>query len=233
MVDKDRDPRRLRNLVQYRDLTDEQFDKAMEALERDWLDTETQHQLDTFDDRVAETMKQFEEDYDLSDMKFNDRATLEALSRAYVTLQDFDTLLTRLRASNLKEESYVLTVIDKLSKIASDYRRDISRMEDDLKISRKIRKSTGEESARQELQRLKEKALKFKKQVMSYIYCPKCTMLLATVWTLYPEEDNEFHFKCKRPLDETGKNFCNHEFVITTSELLEAEGTNHPEGLKF
>ena len=62
-----------------------------------------------------------------------------------------------------------LTTIEKLSKIMTDLRRDISRMQDDLKISRKIRKSTGEESARALLDKLKKQAAVFYKKKMQYV----------------------------------------------------------------
>lgn len=230
---KNRDPRKLGNLQQYKNMSPEELADAIELLEKDWFTLLTEDQLDTFDKRVEETMLEFEKDYDLSDMKFNDRTTLEALSRAYVTLQDYDAILTRLRGEDLREHSYLLTVIDKLSKIASDYRRDISKMEDDLKISRKIRKASKEESAMEELKRLKELAVDFYNKVMSYVYCPKCKMLLGTIWTLYPNENNTFHFECHRSLDETGGRFCDGILDITTKELLEAGGTNHPEGFRF
>ena len=230
---KNRDPRKMANLIQYQNMSDEELAEVIESLEADWYEELVSEQLETFNERVEKTMHEFEKDYDLSDMKFNDRTTLEALSRAYVTLEDYDELLKHLRGQDLRKHSYLLTAIDKLSKIASDYRRDISKMEDDLKISRKIRKSTGEESARAELTRLRELSADFYKKVMSYVYCPKCTMLLATIWTLYPDEDNTFHFKCHRPLDETGESFCDGEVTITTHELMEMKGTNHPEGFKF
>lgn len=234
MNDGGRDPRKLRNLVQYKDMTDDEFAEAMDLLEKDWYIQLVERQVETFEARVEETMSSFEDDYDLSDMKFNDTSTLQALSRAYISLQDIDDILKGLRGEDLRKHSYLLTIMEKLSRIASDYRRDISKMEDDLKISRKIRKSTGEESAREELKKLREKASKYYTKVMGYVFCPECKMLLATVWTLYPdEEENELHFKCNRPMDESGENFCGHTFSITTKKLKELKGTNHPEGFKF
>lgn len=233
MAKSNRDPRKLRNLAQYRDLTEEEFQEAMNKLDNDWLSDLTSEQADTFDDRVSDHMKRFEEDYELSDMKFNDKESLRSLARLYVTLKDIDEILTRLRKVDLKNSSYAMTLIEKFSKVATDYRRDISRIESDLKISRKIRKATQEESARAELKRQKELAAKFFKKVSSYVYCEKCNMLLATVWTLYPDEDNELSFTCSRKLDEKRDKVCGHVTKVTTKQLMENMGTNHPEGFKF
>lgn len=228
-----RDPRKLRNLAQYRNMTDEEFEQAMEELDSDWFTEEARRQVETFDARVEEHMKKFEEDYELSDMKFNDKENLRSLANLYVTVKDIEAMLTQLRKQDLRKSSYAVTLIEKLSKIASDYRRDISRVETDLKISRRIRKSTQEESARAELNKQKELAAKFYKKVASYIYCDKCKMLLATLWTLYPDEDNEISLTCNRKLDEKREDRCGHVTTVTTKQLMSNMGTNHPEGFKF
>jgi len=58
-----------------------------------------------------------------------------------------------------------------------------------------------------------------------YIFCPKCKMLLATVWTLYPEEPrNKIRVVCNRVLDNGEK--CGEKVLVGTKEMLEGRGVN-------
>ncbi len=118
----------------------------------------------------------------------------------------------------------------------SGIRKDVSKMQEDLKITRKIRKSTQEESARAELARQKKLAMEFYQKKMFYVYCEECTMLLTTTWFLYPTEKNTISVRCGRTYtDDEGKKIstCGHINKITSAELLEIRGTNHPEGFDF
>jgi hypothetical protein len=117
----------------------------------------------------------------------------------------------------------------------SKLRGDISDMQNDLKITRRIRKGDQEETVISELERLKQKASEFYEQRMFYVWCPKCNMLLFTGWFLYPDEKmNKLTLVCNRPLDEEG-NICGHKFTVTSKELLDKRGVNKddiPESMK-
>jgi len=230
MSGKVRDPRKLRNLKQYKDLSDEKFKEVMEEFDN----AITVVDYEDFEERVIEKLEEFGKDYDLSDMKFNDMETLRALCQAIVALEDWEEEMFALRATG--DFRYSLTIIDKLSAVMTNLRRDISKMQEDLKITRKIRQATREESARAELQRQKDLATKFYEKRMMYIYCEKCNMLLTTAWFLYPGKENTVSVKCNRQYtDDEGKviGVCDYVTKVSSNELLEARGTNHPEGFEF
>ena len=114
-------------------------------------------------------------------------------------------------------------LFEKLSKVMSDLRSDISLLQTDLKITRKIRKSDQETSFVTYLDHLKEQARTFYESRMLYIYCPKCNTLLGTIWTLYPDEKkNRVRLFCNRSL--TDGTVCEGEITIGTKELLEKKG---------
>jgi RNase P subunit RPR2 len=93
-------------------------------------------------------------------------------------------------------------------------------MQDDLKISRKTRRSEKEEDAITFLEELKTKAKKFYEQKMTYIFCPKCNTLLATMWFMYPDyKSNMIKLKCHRDLGDGL--MCDGEVSITSQWLLE------------
>jgi hypothetical protein len=235
MVDA-RDKARMRNFVQYRDMTDEEYDKAFEELlERDF-EEELLQQGEEFDSKVDKKLKEFDQDYDLSDMKYNDHESLRVLCKALVTLETLDNISVQLLTSGLGDLNKNLTLLDKISSISSNLRRDISKLQDDLKITRKSRKIAGVEDSRTELARLKLAAKEMYEKVHSYIYCEKCNMLLGTVWFSYPYINNSVSLTCNRTYYNnegviTGQ--CNHITEVTSEQLMEKRGTNHPEGFIY
>jgi hypothetical protein len=216
------DARQLRNLKQYKDLTDEKFeelyiDKALNL-----------HPSMEFEKRIERKIKEFEKDYDLGDLKINDRETLRALTQAIISLEDYEQGLYKMRGSEdgISQENVYL--FEKLSKVMSDLRSDISLLQTDLKITRKIRKSDQETSFVTYLEHLKEQARKFYESRMLYIFCPKCKTLLGTIWCLYPEEKkNKVKLICNRSL--TNGIVCDGEITIGTKELIEKKGYSNPE----
>jgi len=215
------DRRKIRKLKQYKDLTDDQFNDIMD---RKILAVAP---VKAYEDRIERKLKQFQDDYDLSDMKINDMETLRALVQAILTLEDFEQYTFSLRSGGISFDN--LTLLDKVGQQMSKLRADISKMQEDLQITRKIRKADEEGSVVNFLEDLKEKAKRFYEQKMSYIFCPKCNMLVATIWVLWPDGNNKLQFICNRKLDEGAK--CGHKFVVTTSELKHNRGTNKPEVL--
>jgi hypothetical protein len=209
---------RMRNLRQYKDLSDEEFEERMAQKQ---LDAEPSKD---FEDRIKKKLETFEQDYDLSDLKINDKEILRALIQCIISLEDYEQVMYKLK----KEVTFDnLQIIDKISKAMSDLRSDISKMQDDLKITRRTRKSDQEASVIAYIDSLKLKAKEYYESRMSYIYCDECNMLLATIWTLYPEENNKIELTCHRELQDGSR--CGHKVRITTKELLAKRGTNNKE----
>jgi hypothetical protein len=159
-------------------------------------------------------------------MKINDHEALRALVQAQISLEDYEQYVYKARQEGMGDFDNILK-IDKITKIMSDLRADISKLQDDLKITRKIRKSDQETSLLNYIDSLKEKARKFHELKENYIFCPECNMLLGTIWTLYPNQNNKIELVCKRPLDNGG--VCNNVVKVTTKQMLENKGTNKKE----
>ena len=209
--------KRQRNLKQFKNLTDNQFEERME---KKVLNVQTS---EAFEKRISKKWAEFENDYDLSDLKINDRDSLRALIQMQLTYEDYEQHMYQLRSEGISEASVFSN--EKIGKFMSDLRSDISKVQNDLNITRKVRKSDKDISTLASIEDLKQKAKIFYESKMSYIFCDKCNMLLATVWTLYPEEErNKMVFICNRVLPDGSK--CGHRTVIDTKTLLENRGTN-------
>lgn len=205
-----------RNLPQYRDMSDDEFDRMFE---------ETQFNVaisKDFEDRIAKKIDEFSQDYDIDDLKINDKETLRAFVQAIIALEDYERIIFNIRSEG-DISQHNINVVDRLGKITSDLRKDISRFQEDLNITRKIRKSDKETSVVSYITNLKEQARQYYEQKMGFIYCG-CGMLVGTVWCLYPEEDNVFQFVCHRTLDDGSK--CGKRIKVTSKELMENRGTN-------
>ena len=222
-----KDYRSIRNLAQYKDLSEDEFLEKMRIREANKELKPKVKPDKTISERAEEKLEEFEQDYDLSDLKSNDREALNSLINATIMLEDFEKQIHEIQMQGITESN--LTLMDKLNKMASDLRSDIIKYQDSLMITRKIRKSGTEESTRSYLEMLKEKADKFYKSKMNYIYCPKCKMLLSTVWLLFPDEKiNTIRLKCVRILDdgtEDGKP-CNTEVIVKVTELIKNRNRN-------
>lgn len=183
--------------------------------------------------RVSAKIDELHEDYEINDLKANDRFTLEELAKALVTLENLDLQLFELR----KDVERNLTAIKDLSNVVNQSRTSIAKMQDTLGISRKMRKDSGSETAREELNRQKEIAKDKLRDVLDYIYCEKCTELIGNTWFQYYDEDSEISIVCGRKYyhPETAEitRTCGHVTTISSKTLLEQEGTNHPDGFKF
>jgi len=209
--------RRVRNLSQYKDMTDEEFD---ELWDKQLVDAAP---VKEFEDRIQRKIKEFENDYDVSDMKINDLNVLRALCQALITLEDMEQASYKMRAEGFTGDN--ITKMEKVNRGMSDLRADISKLQDDLRITRKIRKGEREESVLAYIEKLKDKARRFARSRQMYIFCPKCKMLLGTLWTLYPDEErNKIRLVCNRVQDDGTK--CNEVVHIGTSELLQRKGVN-------
>lgn len=212
--------KRMKNLAQYKDLSDDDFDREMT------LKAMGTNISEEFEKRIRSKLSEFEEDYDLSDLKINDKDSLRALIQAHLALEDYEQYLFKLRASGIGLDS--ANEQQTYQKIMSDLRSDIAKIQIELNISRKVRKSDQDVSVLAYIENLKDKAKKFYENKMGYIFCPKCNMLLGTIWVLYGEEEkNKVQLVCNRITADGTK--CGEKVVISTKELIKNRGTNKKE----
>ncbi len=185
---------------------------------------------DEFEKKTQEKIDNLTEDYDLSDMKSNDLLLLKALAQSLIALDHYELLAYSMRQDLSSGNVRMLETIEGM---ISDLRRDISKAQVDLKISRKIRKGDDREDVIERVATLQDQANQFYKQKMAYIICPSCDMLLATIWVQYPEVDNELTFVCnRRKGGRESAILCNHKFTLDTKELWSQKAvTNKPEVL--
>jgi len=217
---KSKNPRKLRNLPQYKDMSDEELEMLVAKKENNIQASEV------FEKEIEKILAQFEEDYDLSDMKINDRAVLRGLAQSIVSLEWYEQQLFKMRGEGIDGNNVL--AIQKLQNVMSELRQDISRMQTDLSITRKHRKSDQETSVLAYIDSLKDKARRFMESKQAYILCPKCSTLLMTTWSLYPSNpNNKITLTCLQK-DKDGKP-CNTRFTISTKEMLENKQSNRPE----
>lgn len=212
---------RVRNLKQYQDMPDEEFDEMWQQKVMNIAPSKA------LEDRIQKKFDEFAKDYDIDDLKINDKETLRALIQSILTLEDYEQMIFQLRTEGLTSEN--INFIDKISKVMADLRGGISRFQDDLKITRKTRKSEQETSVLTYIESLKEKAREFYQAKTIYILCPKCKMLLGTVWCQYPENKNKVELFCGRHLDN-GET-CGERVVVYTKGMLNTKGSNDPDML--
>jgi len=205
--------KRIRNLVQYRDLTDEEFDAAYEA---DFLQSASESLTsEELEEQIQNKLDALSEDYDMSDMKVNDRQQIRALILAEIQLEELEQAVYQLRKDISPD---TILIIEKVNGIMSRLRADISNISEDLQLTRSIRKNSQETSVINYLDELKEKARKFYKEKMLYIFCTECKNLLATIWLHYPDNDiNEIELKCEK---------CNKITKVKTHQLYNTKNKN-------
>lgn len=210
---------KLRNLQQYKNYTDDEFDEYYSQKIAGIVINQE------FEKRIQRKINEFSKDYALDELNSNDKLLLRALAQAMINLEDSEIESYTIRAEGISLDN--ITLLEKLSKMMSELRGDISKLQDDLKITRRIRKSDKEQSVMTFLDDLKLKAREFYSNRMAFVYCD-CGMLLGTLWTLYPSEShNRIILVCNRILDNG--EICGKRVTVTTKELLDNKGTNHPE----
>jgi hypothetical protein len=188
---------RLRNLSQYKNLSDDEFDKVFEEVYTN--DIEESHDYDSLFEkltaRINEKIDKLSVDYDLSDMKANDMMQLQSMVAAMTHLEDLEKEVYK-RSLQITDEN--VYTIEKLNKIMSDLRADISKISADLQLTKKARNQNTDTSILQRWEELKQKAYSFYTQKMLYIFCPECRHLLSTVWLLYTENpQNKLYLHCE------------------------------------
>lgn len=201
---------KIRNLVQYRELTDEEFEEVWEEMV---LESEMSPEM--LESRVKEKLDELAADYDMEDMKINDMAQLRSLALAQIQLDDLEQTAFQLRQ---RTDSTSVQMLEKINRILGGLRSDISSISSDLQLTRKIRKQSRESSIIDAINDLRGKARKFYRQKMLYVFCPECKMLLSTLWLNYSgEEYNKLQLKCGR---------CNHKFTQDLAPLYNTDNKN-------
>lgn len=196
----------LRNLPQYRDLSDEAFEEAIKGFF-----------VEEAEELAQEFYEQFKEDYVLDDLKANDKIALESLSYFYAQLRYNQNKINEFRDS----EDILFT--EAVSNLVTDNEkiiRSIKVLESQLGISRIERLKDEGEDMIDLVKSVRERAKKYLEKKLHYIFCPKCNMLLGNVWLLYRELEGayELKFVCKR--EQKGK-VCNTEVIIRPGDLNE------------
>jgi len=83
--------------------------------------------------------------------------TLRALAQAYITLEDYERYSYIIRTEEKGIDLDRIYNLDKMSNIMSNIRKDISSMQTDLDITRKVRKGDKESNLINELEDFKKK----------------------------------------------------------------------------
>lgn len=191
----------IRNLHQYRNKTDEELERIHHTIIHG-----------DFDDRMGAIAESFKEDYDLSNMTANDKLALTELSRIFVLLDDMERALKK----GLNEDHTDWPMFEKINRIAASLRDDASKIQRDLNITRKSRQESEGQTVTDFIKDLKVRARSFLNQQLLEIYCPKCNMLLAKVWFLYPSEDNVINLIC-------GRDGCGYKFSVSISDFIKGK----------
>lgn len=187
----------LRNLPQYKGKTDKEILEAVGSK--------------SFEERVQARLDHLAEDYDLSDMKYND----STLIQRWATL----TERLELEEETLRLERDNLSAHDALreEQRLSGLQRDILSIQEALNITRAKRRDTSEDNPRLLYEDIKMRAAKFFKERLAYIKCPKCGMVLCTVNFLYPDAENVLKLECGD---------CGERAEVTSREAVDIERNN-------
>ena len=173
----------LRNLPHYRNLSEEELERAVDDVQSGGLEG-----------RIEKVLRDFEVDYDLSGMTANDMLSLRELAKIFIQLDE----LSVKQQFEIRQDEPDFSGLEKIDRMMDRLRKNASTIQQDLNITRKNRQSQGGESIPELLAELQERAKHFLAQRLKEVYCPKCKMLLAKVWYLYPEENNKISVYCKR-----------------------------------
>lgn len=196
----------LRNLPQYKVMSEEEFDSALETLSS--LDDDPD-----FEQKVQSVISELGRDYVIEDLNINDKLSLEELARSYTYVASLSMIEREcLRNGDLQKMRIV-------SSIKKEYIDAISRIQNDLNITRKSRQTDEGESLGAYLPSIQKKAKNFLSQRLAYIYCPECKMLVSTTWYSDWQGDNVMSLTCPR-------DGCGHKFTTSSSHLARNKNKN-------
>lgn len=209
----------MRNMRQYKDMTDDEFEEIYSnVVAGGEKDSVLQEKID----RLTE---EFKAEYDLTDLLPNDRAVLKNLIQSMIDLEDYNDRVNLIKKQGISESNMVL--IKTLNDICSTLRKNISEMQSDLKITRKVRQSDKDQSVLSTIEDLKLKAKKFYQQKMVWVFCENCNQLLATVWVQYSDHRSaKIKVHCHHKVEDK---VCDFEKEYTIKDLVDKGGSNKPE----
>lgn len=215
----------MRKLTPFAKLSDDEFDDLYAKMEMKVAPSKA------LEKRIDIKLNEFANDYDISDLKINDKLVLRALVQALLQLEDLEQYANTLREGGMEQTQ--IAPLREINLMMAVLRKDISSMQEDLKITRKHRKGDKEQNAIAYLDDLKAKAKEFYKSAMTYVYCPNCHQLLMTFWILYPEEKkNRIKIYCNNVLGNGDE--CGAEILVNMKEVVENKtlpDDNVPESL--
>lgn len=200
----------LRNLKQYQQAPIEEIEAVIQGIK---IDFEDERRIQEYIDRISEQ-------YELVDETENDRSALRDLATISIRIEDFDRRLKMESSAESPDWGEIKWIVD----ILTDLRKSRQQIEDTLNITRKARQNAEQTSVVDAIENYKQRAKRILEERMSYIYCPKCKLLVGNVWMLSPKSGNSFTFTCPRDLGE-GKT-CGNKFTVTGTELIEKKNKN-------
>ena len=221
------DKKSLKNLVQYKDLSAEEFEEIYNSHKE--VSDEKRKKDDKYLKRFSQKMSEFEKDYEINDLKYNDKQMLRSLIEGLLSLEDLEEHSRKVREKeNLDEDD--IEDLRKLTFTISKQRTDISKIQDDLRIVRKGRESEKDLSVLNYIENLKKDAATFYEKKLNYVFCPECRQLLFTGWFLYPDQKNTIKLTCGRTLQDDNnmekESGCGHSFTVTSKEVVEKKNKN-------
>lgn len=213
----------LRSLKQYKDMSDEEFD----LLFADKLvDTIVDQNYET---QIENKLEEFKQEYDIDDLKINDRLLLRALMQSIITVEELNKTSYNLRGVGISQNNIV--VAEKINRMITEQLNMISKMQDDLKITRRIRKGDSEISAANYIESLKIKAKEFYDQRMQVVTCPKCKHWIFSGWYLYPYESNKVTLVCNTTMEDGTK--CGEVIKLNSSDLFNSKNRGYSDPTLF
>jgi len=219
----------LRNLRQYKHLSDEEFEEVYQNLVAGVIVEKT------FETRIQDKLDELAQDYDLDDLNANDKLMLRNMIQAMLQIEDLEQLAYRIRSQGIDEKAVEL--LGRINRQINELSERASNIQRDLGITRRIRKESSEQSVVDFIESLKAKAREFYQEKMQYIYCPNCGTLLATIWTLNKDKSDPSDrvvLRCKRKMPDGTE--CGTRVVFRIADNVNKEMTNSadlmPEGMR-
>lgn len=207
-----------RKLRQYASMTDDEFEEAMAQKEAGIAINKM------FEARIKRKIDQLKEQYDFSDLKPNDWNLVRSLAQCEIDLEDIQLKMYNSR----NEEEWDIIAYQTMSKMRNDLVKTISDIQNDLQITRKVRKNDQETSVINFIDDLKKRNKKFLATKRKKIICPKCHRMIATLWGLdLTGSKTYFQYQCQVVLED-GKR-CGEIIKFTGKELADMESSNLPE----
>lgn len=192
-------PASLRQLKQYRDLSEEEFVEKIQDR--------------GFDFQVKSKMDELAQGYDFSDLKQNDWDLFRRMAALMVRLERGEKALEELMKSDAIDPTNALREEQRLASM----RDGILKIQDALGLTRIKRIEKTEGDPRKIFEDIRKRAQKFMAERLCQVLCPNCGIMLCSVNFLFPNMPNVMKFECGR---------CHNSFEYSSAELVEKERKN-------